>query len=42
MSIFGAVGKRLLRLYPLYIAVILIYGFVTPSLHAGPLWNVYM
>jgi peptidoglycan/LPS O-acetylase OafA/YrhL len=29
------------KLYPLYFATILIYWTVTPTLHAGPLWNVY-
>jgi peptidoglycan/LPS O-acetylase OafA/YrhL len=41
LSIFGALGRRLLKLYPLYIVMILVYGFVTPSLHSGPLWVVY-
>jgi hypothetical protein len=32
----------MIKLYPLYLGILLIYWFVTPSLHAGPLWNVYM
>lgn len=35
-------GKRLLKLYPLYLVIILVYIFVTPSFHSGPLWNVYL
>lgn len=31
----------MLRLYPLYIAAILIYWTITPSLHGGPVWYVY-
>ena len=34
-------GRKFLRLYPMYFIVICIYWFVSPALHAGPLWNVY-
>jgi len=42
MSILKAVGIKILKLYPLYLVVIFIYWFVTPSLHAGPLWSTYI
>lgn len=41
MNIFAAFFRKLVKLYPLYLVIILIYWFVTPSIHAGPLWNVY-
>lgn len=31
----------MLKLYPLYLVVMLVYWFISPSLHAGPLWNAY-
>ena len=34
-------GKRIGRLYPLYLAVLLIYWCITPSLHMGPVWYKY-
>ena len=34
-------GRKLLRLYPIYIAVVLIYWQISPVLHGGPVWFVY-
>ena len=31
----------MVKLYPLYLVVMFVYWFITPALHAGPLWNVY-
>lgn len=42
LNIMAVALRKLIRLYPLYIAVLLIYWLITPSIHAGPLWNVYM
>lgn len=36
-----AVGRKYLRLYPLYLAVLVIYWLVSPGLHAGPVWFAY-
>lgn len=41
-NIFTAFLKKLLKLYPSYLAIIVVYWAITPSLHAGPLWNVYL
>jgi peptidoglycan/LPS O-acetylase OafA/YrhL len=41
IHLFKALGSKLVRLYPLYIVVFLIYWLVTPCLHAGPIWYVY-
>jgi peptidoglycan/LPS O-acetylase OafA/YrhL len=30
------------RLYPIYLVCLLIYYFVIPSLHAGPMWSIYV
>lgn len=35
------IGRKLYRLYPFYLAVILIYATISPSMHAGPVWYVY-
>lgn len=40
-ELLKALGRKVLRLYPLYFLAIIIYWFVTPALHAGPLWVVY-
>jgi hypothetical protein len=32
----------MLKLYPQYLIFIFIYWFVSPSLHAGPLWVPYL
>jgi peptidoglycan/LPS O-acetylase OafA/YrhL len=34
-------GKRLLRLYPIYIVCLLIFWFILPSLHSGPVWRIF-
>ena len=34
-------GKKLLKLYPLYWAVILMYWQISPSWHGGPVWYEY-
>lgn len=34
-------GRKLYRLYPLYIAIFLIYVCISPSMHSGPVWYVY-
>jgi peptidoglycan/LPS O-acetylase OafA/YrhL len=39
--LFKALGWKVLRLYPLYLAAVAIYWGVTPGLHAGPVWYVY-
>ena len=33
--------RKIIRLYPIYVVCLLIYYFVIPSLHAGPIWFVY-
>ena len=35
-------GKKMLRLYPLYLGIVLIYWQVSPTLHGGPVWYHYM
>lgn len=40
-SVLAAFAKKLIKLYPVYFVVILVYWAVSPTLHAGPLWNVY-
>ena len=39
--VLKSVVKKFTRLYPIYIAVFIIYWLVTPGLHAGPVWFVY-
>lgn len=34
-------GRKLYRLYPVYIAIFLIFSTITPSLHSGPVWYVF-
>jgi hypothetical protein len=34
-------GRKLYRLYPFYIATILIFSTISPSMHSGPVWYVY-
>lgn len=41
MTIFATFFRKLIKLYPTYFVVLIVYWFVTPSLHSGPLWNVY-
>lgn len=41
VNIFKSVGWKLLRLYPLYIVVLVIYWGISPALHAGPIWYIY-
>lgn len=41
IKLMATIGMRMVRLYPLYIAVFLIYWLITPGLHAGPVWYVY-
>lgn len=41
LNLFKTLGKRLARLYPLYIVVFLIYWCISPALHAGPVWYKY-
>lgn len=33
--------KKFLRLYPIYIGIVIIYWLISPSLHQGPVWYVY-
>jgi peptidoglycan/LPS O-acetylase OafA/YrhL len=33
--------SKFVRIYPLYIAAILIFWTITPTIHAGPIWYVY-
>jgi peptidoglycan/LPS O-acetylase OafA/YrhL len=40
-NLFKVLGLKLIRLYPLYIVVLIIYWGVSPSLHVGPVWYVY-
>lgn len=40
-NILKAIGWKLLRLYPLYIAAFIIYWGISPALHAGPIWYIY-
>lgn len=34
-------GRKLYRLYPVYVAVLLVFCTITPSVHSGPVWYVY-
>lgn len=34
-------GRKLYRLYPTYLAMLIIFALITPSCHAGPVWYVY-
>ena len=38
---FAIFGRKLARLYPLYIAVLFIYWCISPSIHTGPVWYEY-
>lgn len=41
VNLIKTIAKRFARLFPLYLAVFVIYWLVTPGLHAGPVWFVY-
>jgi peptidoglycan/LPS O-acetylase OafA/YrhL len=41
IHLFKSVGRKFVRLYPLYIVVLVIYWVVSPALHVGPIWYVY-
>lgn len=36
--LFQMLGRKMRRLYPLYLLIVIIYWLVSPSLHAGPVW----
>ena len=40
-NLMQAIVDKVARLYPLYLATLLIYWLVSPGLHAGPVWFVY-
>jgi peptidoglycan/LPS O-acetylase OafA/YrhL len=41
MFLLGKLGKKILRLYPIYIACLVIFWSIVPSLHSGPVWMIY-
>jgi len=41
MFLVKQLGKKILRLYPIYIVCLIIFWAVVPSIHAGPVWIIY-
>lgn len=41
MFLLAKFGRKLLRLYPIYIVCLVIFWVIVPSLHSGPVWMVY-
>ena len=41
MLLVQKLAQKLLRLYPIYIACLVIFWGVVPSLHSGPVWVIY-
>lgn len=39
--LISLISKKLLRLYPLYLIIIIIFWQISPTLRSGPIWFVY-